>query len=64
MIECYLDNCPHHSAHHVPAEHIEGPYCNLERCAWDEPTMSKYLDAVRSGVSDAEDILPVEVKDE
>ena len=64
MIECYLDNCPHHAAKHVPEEYLDGPYCNLERCAWDEPTMSAYLTLVNAGNPNAESILPLEIKNE
>jgi hypothetical protein len=64
MIECYLDNCPHHAAKHVPEEYQDGPFCNLERCAWDEPTMTKYLEAVRTGAPHPERHLPLETKDE
>ena len=59
-IECYLDNCPHHEMQHVPKECLTGPYCNLERCAWDEPTMMKYLEAVRTGKKHPEKVLPLE----
>ena len=57
-IECYLDNCPHHDFQHLPADKLTGPYCSLERCAWDEPTMSRYLEAVRTKKPDPESVLP------
>lgn len=58
-VECYLDNCPHHEAKHSPIE-IGGPFCHLERCAWDEPTMSAYLTLVNNGNKNAEAILPTD----
>jgi hypothetical protein len=59
MIECLLDNCPHHEKQHKKEP---GPYCKFDVCAWDLPTMTAYLDLVVNGVPNPESIL--EKKDE
>lgn len=46
-IECYLDNCPHHSDFELDDRPSQGPFCSLMDCAWDLETISKYLEAVR-----------------
>jgi hypothetical protein len=54
MIECLLDNCPHHEKQHHPDP---GPYCALKSCAWDADTMSGYLRLVLNGTPNPESIL-------
>lgn len=50
-IECLLDNCPHHATKTAPPEKV-GMVCRLKICAWDSPTITGYLDAVRDPNTD------------
>ena len=50
-VECLLDNCPHHAAQRGPLR-IMGTVCQLKACAWDSPTITGYLDAVRNPEDD------------
>ena len=50
-IKCLLDNCPHHAAQKAPLE-IVGAVCQLQICAWDSPTISGYLNAIRGCTDD------------
>lgn len=61
-VECYLDNCPHHEMQHMP-EGMAGPFCSLNRCAWDQGTMTEYLKAVQEKREHPESVLPVNTKE-
>lgn len=56
-IECYLDSCPHHEFNHCGPD--IGPFCHLDTCAWDEPTMTAYLAAVNRGAENPNNVLPI-----
>lgn len=51
-IQCLLDNCPHHAAQKGPLEKV-GAICQLKTCAWDSPTITDYLNAVRDCKDDS-----------
>lgn len=51
-IKCLLDNCPHHATQKGPPEKV-GMLCGLKICAWDQPTITDYLNAVRDCKDDS-----------